>query len=674
MANGNAEGLDLALTQATNPLDREMNLEAVQKLCQLILLSRDAPQEVLRIIAHKVQSPQEREALRALEVLEECVSRCGGKLNNEVGKFRFLNELIRVISPKYLGQRAPESVKRRVVEILYKWSILLAHETKIVDAYAMLKRQGVVEEDPVHVLPREDEAERIEALPPREDEIFTDKQKELELKRLLGSKNPEDLQAANRLIKTMVKEADRKMDLKGRKLLDLEEATSNCAVFSSLLKNFHVNMEADELELLQQIFEHCDKLRPKLFTLASEFSLIEDFSSVQEVLQQNDELTAIINDYKERVAPIVKKLPRVPVIVRLAAASNTAVGAISNEVATDLVKQTTAPRVASALAIPPPAALSLAASKEEASSSTSNGNEHLSFDPLSSKSHHSNYADDVSLLDSQISPLTVSPRTDALIAVDGCSVKDNDLLSLMDLNLTIKPSSTASSAVTAPVAGAAVEIKTMASTTTTPKSIFPAQFVNSSPLHPVQLTNKVSLPSAPAVATGKSSSQPKTYTAFEGFDTLMSEGILATKAQSIHPTSLASLKEISLADIIPSTQPPVVLSCQDDVTTILHVTENRPADDVLVVLISTTNRNAKAAVKKFRCTVSSQDGQIQSLTPSGDQLPVFNVFVPSTAITQIILLEKLPTGIRISFTLSYMLVLAGGVGSTMVSLSGEKQL
>lgn len=34
------------------------------------------------------------------QVLETCMKNCGKKFHNEVGKFRFLNELIKVVSPK----------------------------------------------------------------------------------------------------------------------------------------------------------------------------------------------------------------------------------------------------------------------------------------------------------------------------------------------------------------------------------------------------------------------------------------------------------------------------------------------------------------------------------------------------------------------------------------------
>lgn len=36
----------------------------------------------------------------SVQVLEVCVNHCGGKFHGEVAKFRFLNELIKVLSPK----------------------------------------------------------------------------------------------------------------------------------------------------------------------------------------------------------------------------------------------------------------------------------------------------------------------------------------------------------------------------------------------------------------------------------------------------------------------------------------------------------------------------------------------------------------------------------------------
>ncbi len=52
---------------------------------------------------------------------------------------------------QYLGNYTTEKVKARSVELLYSWSKGLGHEPKIAEAYSMLKKQGIVTDDPQHV-------------------------------------------------------------------------------------------------------------------------------------------------------------------------------------------------------------------------------------------------------------------------------------------------------------------------------------------------------------------------------------------------------------------------------------------------------------------------------------------------------------------------------------------
>lgn len=43
---------------------------------------------------------------------------------------------------QYLGSRSPEPVKKKVLELIYSWTLALPDEAKITDAYQMLKKQG----------------------------------------------------------------------------------------------------------------------------------------------------------------------------------------------------------------------------------------------------------------------------------------------------------------------------------------------------------------------------------------------------------------------------------------------------------------------------------------------------------------------------------------------------
>lgn len=47
-----------------------------------------------------------------------------------------------LLSCQYLGSRSPEAVKKKVLELIYSWTLGLPDEAKISDAYQMLKKQG----------------------------------------------------------------------------------------------------------------------------------------------------------------------------------------------------------------------------------------------------------------------------------------------------------------------------------------------------------------------------------------------------------------------------------------------------------------------------------------------------------------------------------------------------
>uniref|UniRef100_A0A663LUR9 Golgi associated, gamma adaptin ear containing, ARF binding protein 2 n=1 Tax=Athene cunicularia TaxID=194338 RepID=A0A663LUR9_ATHCN len=251
-----------------------------------------------RLLAHKIQSPQEMEALHALTVLETCVNNCGERFHNEIAKFRFLNELIKVLSPKYYGTWSSEKVKSRVTEVIFSWTVWFPQEVKIRDAYQMLKKQGIVKEDPK--LPED------KILPPPsprpQNSIFdTDEEKSKLLARLLKSNHSEDLQAANRLIKSMIKEEQEKSAKESRRVNTISEVSENVKRMDELLEIYkRQELSKPDQETLQTLFQRCEKLRPLLFRLASE--TIDDDEALAEILQANDQLAWALGHYRQVVA------------------------------------------------------------------------------------------------------------------------------------------------------------------------------------------------------------------------------------------------------------------------------------------------------------------------------------------------------------------------------------
>uniref|UniRef100_A0A8D2H287 Golgi associated, gamma adaptin ear containing, ARF binding protein 1 n=1 Tax=Urocitellus parryii TaxID=9999 RepID=A0A8D2H287_UROPR len=262
------ETLEARINRATNPLNKELNWASINGFCEQLNEDFEGPPLATRLLAHKIQSPQEWEAIQALTVLETCMKSCGKRFHDEVGKFRFLNELIKVVSPKYLGSRTSEKVKNKILELLYSWTVGLPEEVKIAEAYQMLKKQGIVKSDPK--LPED----AIFPLPPPRPKnvIFEDEEKSKMLARLLKSSHPEDLRAANKLIKEMVQEDQKRMEKISKRVNAIEEVNNNVKLLTEMVMSHSQGGTASgsSEDLMKELYQRCERMRPTLFRLASD--------------------------------------------------------------------------------------------------------------------------------------------------------------------------------------------------------------------------------------------------------------------------------------------------------------------------------------------------------------------------------------------------------------------
>uniref|UniRef100_A0A9L0I5N5 Golgi associated, gamma adaptin ear containing, ARF binding protein 3 n=1 Tax=Equus asinus TaxID=9793 RepID=A0A9L0I5N5_EQUAS len=261
MAEAEGESLESWLNKATNPSNRQEDWEYIIGFCDQINKELEGPQIAVRLLAHKIQSPQEWEAVQALT---------------------------------YLGDRVSEKVKTKVIELLYSWTLALPEESKIKDAYHMLKRQGIVQSDPLIPVDRT----LIPSPPPRpKNPVFDDEEKSKLLAKLLKSKNPDDLQEANKLIKSMVKEDEARIQKVTKRLHTLEEVNNNVKLLNEMLLHYSKedSSEADK-ELMKELFDRCENKRRTLFKLASETE--DNDNSLGDILQASDNLSRVINSYK----------------------------------------------------------------------------------------------------------------------------------------------------------------------------------------------------------------------------------------------------------------------------------------------------------------------------------------------------------------------------------------
>ncbi|XP_066518168.1 ADP-ribosylation factor-binding protein GGA1-like isoform X2 [Hoplias malabaricus] len=289
MAAEKSTTLETLLNKVTDPDNVTEKWDSIQEFYHLINSQLDGPQVSLRLLAHKIQSPQEKEALQALTLLEVCMNNCGKRFHAEATKFRFLNELIKVLSPKYLGSWSPDPVKQRVTEVLFSWSQWLKDEPKVQEAYRMLKNQGVVKSDPK--LP--DSLLVPPPSPRQEMSMFDDEDKTKLLSRLLKSGRAEDLESANRLIKSTVQEEQEKLERVSRRISTLQEVENYTSQLRQLL-NQHTHLTQE----MKDLYQRCDKLRPNLFRLASDTK--DNDEELAEILKWNDELSSVMNFFREK--------------------------------------------------------------------------------------------------------------------------------------------------------------------------------------------------------------------------------------------------------------------------------------------------------------------------------------------------------------------------------------
>lgn len=98
---------------------------ALEAFCAVMRDSAEGPQLAAQALAARIHTTNAREALLALSMLDRCMRRCEAGFHAEVGKFRFLNEMIKLVSPKYFADRTSPEVRTRVRTLLYFLNVLL---------------------------------------------------------------------------------------------------------------------------------------------------------------------------------------------------------------------------------------------------------------------------------------------------------------------------------------------------------------------------------------------------------------------------------------------------------------------------------------------------------------------------------------------------------------------
>ncbi|XP_018330161.1 ADP-ribosylation factor-binding protein GGA1 isoform X2 [Agrilus planipennis] len=632
--------LTALLHAATNPNHPNLDRPSVEAFCAIINREKIGPPIALKLIANRLHTKNEKQTLLTLDMLDVCMKRCNSLFVSEVAKFRFLNEMIKLVSPKYLGSQTTFNVKQKVIHSLENWSKDYPKESKIREALEMLRKQGVVPVDPL-----------INNTEKKSHSVFYDEEKTKLLNKLLQSKNPEDLQAANRLIKNMVKEDERASEFKARKITELESVYNNVKLLTEMLDSYRPGISSsDDLELIKELYQSCQRLRSNIFKLASESQNNEEILS--KVLQANDELGNVFDKYTEviikgNIQDSCKTL------------NSDRVSLLDLDFKTDNTLKESPEKV----------------DKEKASLDLLGD----IFTPDESANHL--LKEDI-LKPSSVSKVNNTEGGDKSKEVSRLTNKSSALDDLGELGqYLIKEQLNSQVITTFKKFPDKVPINTLiknASKDETKDVI--SEALNLDLNYLISKENKDSkrdelhycLPEDKddeiLVDIGKDLA----------YDSLSECSDSSFRGQEC--SGLKSIKEeenkrnlniddifIRLADIEPSGIPPLtILKEVQDVTVTLQFGKNKPKEFVQVVVVTTINKNKQSLNNYLFQVVVPKSCRVKLLSPSSTELPAYNAFIPPMAITQIMLIAN-PNHLQLK--LKYVISFA--VGDETVMETGE---
>lgn len=97
-----------------NTPNEDIEIAAFDEFCFILLSKPKLCYHALKTIGNKLQNDNPRQVMKCLKILEEAIKICGTEFQAEIGKFRFLNELIKLISSNYRGKSTPKEIVDKV--------------------------------------------------------------------------------------------------------------------------------------------------------------------------------------------------------------------------------------------------------------------------------------------------------------------------------------------------------------------------------------------------------------------------------------------------------------------------------------------------------------------------------------------------------------------------------
>ncbi|XP_015111581.1 ADP-ribosylation factor-binding protein GGA1 [Diachasma alloeum] len=615
--------LEALLQRAINPQNEKPDTAAIDAFCVMVMKETGGMQIGCKLLATHIQSATENEALQALSLLDTCMKRCGRLFHSEVGKFRFLNEMIKLVSPKYLGTKTPAPVREKVLSLLHSWTQDHPRETKIKEAFEMLKSQGVVK------TPQNQPHPQVKS-PKVGNALFEDEETAKLLQELLQSKDPFELQLANKLIKSMVKDDERRIQQKSQRNLELESVHNNVKLLSEMLDNYNpAEPNPDDVDLMKELHQTCQRLKPSLLRLAEETQDNDDILS--DVLTANDELSHVFDKFNSTFSQSNESNANGTSLLDLDTPADTSPSSSNCLLLNDNQRYTG------------PSDIEMLGDIFNSISTTPNVPE-VSADSFDNLMDNVNVLQPVSVQKVKCEPGEKSPG----VKVDG---KAKALEELNEMGKIMLQES---------LLGGNRTMKSLVDE-------FEGSLGDESALEDgdKNKNNSKTILIGQVKETGgedRKNGQGNVNWGDDGEDEKMvlggqngkTGGGIDRNEGEVDIKPLGEL-HVTLSDVKPSKVPPVtVIDNKNEISVILHFAEGGPREDVTVVVVTTVSKNCKALRDYLFQAVVPKSCKCRLQPPSGVELPGFSVFLPPAAITQIMMIANpLKVPLSLKFMLSY---------------------
>ncbi|XP_039153899.1 ADP-ribosylation factor-binding protein GGA2 [Drosophila simulans] len=629
------------LERATNPAQKIDEL-GVQMFCIVVKSNAQLVHKAQEMIVAKVRSTNVTEATRAISLLEECMTQCGDDFQDEASKFRFLNELIRLVSKKYKGAETPHEVKQRIMECLLLWTTEFPQRQKIRDAYDMLRKEGDIE----HGTTEAAVAKRESVLGTIDEAMFA---------KLIKSNNPENFKRANLLLQYRMAQEARRNDLLAQHRLVLCEVQETMQLLNQMLDTYDPSNQ-DVSETLHELYKSCKKHKP-IFQHLPQLLDDSDAQLVADTLDANGALLATMQRYKLLVpsstrntaSALTTSAPTVAGSAKSTANSTTATTSsnnaqLLNELLGDLLIDGSNEATTTATTSLP----NTASSSSNAAAIGANPLADLSdiFSSALAESEAKQQSQPFQNATTLLEPQVISQRTTTETLANGNGGSASNVPETIRKMPQIDMLSEELFQQILPTQDRMPSFKREPEKITLNDLARERMHMNE-PEEP-KTANDPASDSAPATATATATADSIDDVPLLSDDAEKKDEAVVAPVTVVPPAKPLSEINVELDNIQATGEQRIVLD-DDDMQLSLNFTSDRPGHRVSVIVISAQNKS-RQPVRDFQFEASvKKPCKVRLLPPTDSQMPPHKPFRPATPINQVMLLLN-PTGKAVDVT------------------------